>query len=500
MLPRMSAAQSAAPRVRFIGYPFTLGVASGYPRPDGVTLWTRLAPAPLQPDGGMPRTGFDVQWEISEDEAFGKIARKGTAQCSFEHVHTVHVDVNGLAPARWYWYRFRAGQELSPIGRTRTADAPDTAASRLRFAIGSCQHYEQGYYAAHRHLADENLDLMLFLGDYIYADSWGDDRVRQHACETAYTLDEYRSRYVQYRLDPDLQRMHALVPWAVVWDDGEVDNDWASDRSEYLDPAFVSRRAAALQAYLEHMPMPAQLRSNYSEPSIHCELTYGTLARFYLLDDRLHRSYQACPPPEKGGGNRVYVDECADLTRADRTMLGIDQERWLDGTLARARQRWNVVAQQTAFAPLDFEPGPRTRIGTDWWDGYPAARSRLIESLVRHRTVNPLVVGGDIHATVAADLHRVPADPSTPIVGSTFCGTSITSQGAPAGSLDTRWRANSHVKFVNTHQRGYVTFDLTADACTARVRLLESEKNRDSAITTAATFEVEAGRPGVRAA
>jgi alkaline phosphatase D len=485
-------------RARFTAYPFSLGVASGYPRPDAIALWTRLAPVPLQADGGMPPDPVNVRWEIAEDEKFAKVVRSGHVQSSSASAHAICVDVSALAPARWYWYRFRAGDEVSPVGRTRTADAPSASNARLRFAIGSCQNYEHGYYAAHRHLAQENLDLMLFLGDYIYADSWGDNRVRRHVQETAYTLDEYRVRYAQYRMDPDLQRMHALTPWITVWDDGEIDNDWAADQSEHLDPNFLARRAAALQAYFEHMPMPPRLRGNYAAQRIYTALDFGNLARIYLLDDRLYRSHQSCPAPEKGGGgNRVYVDECPDLERTDRTLLGTQQEQWLDDAMGASTQRWNFIAQQTLIMPADSEPGARARVLTDMWDGYPASRARLIESLTRRKVTNPIVLGGDIHATVVGDLHHVPTDPTTPVAATAFCGTSITSQGAPAGAFDSRLRENPHLKFAATHQRGYLTFDLTQNACSVAFRALDSEKRSDSAITTVARFEVEAGRPGV---
>jgi alkaline phosphatase D len=482
---------------RFSSHPFTLGVASGYPRPDGVTVWTRLAPAPLQEDGGMSPASVDVEWEVADDERFSRLVRSGRATATFEHAHTVHVDVNGLAPGRWYWYRFHAGDEVSAAGRTRTADAAGAEVARLRFAIGSCQNYEQGYYAAHRHLAEENLDLMLFLGDYIYADSWGDNRVRKHAVETARTLSEYRGRYAQYRMDADLQRMHAMVPWATVWDDGEVDNDWAAAQSEHLDPDFLARRTAALQAYFEHTPLPR--RRPGEESRIYGELAFGNLARFFLLDDRLYRSPQVCPAPQKGGGgNRVYVDECADLARSDRTMLGPQQERWLDGALAASKEQWSVLAQQTLMLPADSEPGSRERVLTDMWSGYPSARARLIESLTRQRASNPIIVGGDIHATVAGDLHRLPADSSTPIVAAAFCGTSISSQGAPPGAWDAILRENPHLKFANTHQRGYLTLELTSKSCSVTLRALTSEKQPDSGITNAAKFVVEAGTPGVQ--
>lgn len=497
-LPLARVAHGKVTQARFSDNPFTLGVASGFPRRDAVTLWTRLAPKPLVADGGMEPRQVSVHWEVANDDRFRNIVLTGTGAASPEHAHTVHVDVKGLAPARWYWYRFRAGDAWSPMGRTRTADAGSARVARLRFAIASCQNYEQGYYAAHRHLAQEDLDLLLFLGDYIYSDSWGNDLVRQHvARQDARTLDEYRVRYAQYRMDEDLQRIHAQVPWAMVWDDGEVDDDWAAEQSHDLDPAFAARRAAALQAYLEHVPMPWILRRNMNDWRIYHELAYGDLARFYLLDDRLYRSHQVCPKPGKGGGNSVYVDECADLGRKDRTMLGADQERWLDRALSATRQQWNVIAQQTLMAPADLEPGPRTKVATDPWDGYPAARARLLEDLVTHRVANPLVVGGDVHATVVGNLHRAPTDPSTPVIASGFCCTSISSQGAPRGAYDVRLRESPHLKFANSHQRGYMTFDLTPTTCSVAVRLLESEKRSDSGIATAATFELTAGRTGI---
>jgi alkaline phosphatase D len=244
--------------------------------------------------------------------------------------------------------------------------------------------------------------------------------------------------------------------------------------------------------------MPWILRRKFNDWRIYDQLAYGDLARFYLLDDRLYRSHQACPKPGKGGGNSVYLDECAEVGRAARTILGVKQERWLDGALSATSQRWNVIAQQTLLVPADSEPGPRTRVATDLWDGYPSARARLIKSLTTHRVSNPLVVGGDLHATVVGDLHRVPTDSSTPVIASGFVCTSITSQGAPRGAYDARLRENPHLKFANSHQRGYTTFELTAARCSATVRLLENEKRSDSGIATAATFDLATGRAGIQ--
>ena len=215
--------------------PFTLGIASGDPLPDSVVLWTRLAPDPLH-GGGMPPEPVAVDWEIAEDEKLARVVQRGTAQARPEFAHAVHVDVRGLQPARWYWYRFRAGGVESPIGRTRTAPPAGAAVPRLSFAFASCQHYEQGYYVAYRHMAQENLDLVVHLGDYIYEGAIRTDRVRRHNSDEIQTLTDYRNRYALYKGDPDLQRAHALFPWIITWDDHEVDNNYAGDVEEHGAP------------------------------------------------------------------------------------------------------------------------------------------------------------------------------------------------------------------------------------------------------------------------
>lgn len=234
-----AAAALAVPRLwarpAFSGDPFALGIASGAPLPDGVVLWTRLAPDPLNADA-LPPAAIEVRWEIARDEAFRDIVRHGTTLAEPRFAHSVHVEADGLEPARWYWYRFMAGEAVSPVGRTRTAPAANSPVDRLRFAFASCQQYEQGFYAAHRHMAAEDLDLVVFLGDYIYESSWGSRHVRKHEGPEPYTLAQYRNRYACYKSDPDLQRCHAAFPWLVTWDDHEVDNDYANDRPEDLDP------------------------------------------------------------------------------------------------------------------------------------------------------------------------------------------------------------------------------------------------------------------------
>ena len=482
---------------RFSAYPFTLGVASGSPRADGVVLWTRLAPEPLA-GGGIPHENVGVAWELAADEGFRNIVRAGTATATPELGHSVHVELTDLEPARWYWYRFTAGDAVSPVGRTRTAPAPDAELERLRFAFASCQQYEQGYYAAHRHLAAEDLDLVVFLGDYIYESSWGRNHVRKHATSEPYTLADYRTRHAQYKTDPDLQRSHAAAPWIVTWDDHEVDNDYADDRSEDLDPDFLARRASAYQAYYEHTPLARRALPRGPHAQIYDRFTFGDLVQFHVLDDRQYRAHQACARPGRGGSN--VVAGCAERLASERTMLGAAQEAWLSDGLARTRARWNVIAQQTLMARHARTSAYGQSFWTDGWDGYPAARARLLNDIARLKPSNPLVIGGDMHCNWVADLKPDFDDAKSPVVATEFCGTSITSQGPSQKQVLAWLTENPHLRYGEGTKRGYVKMEVRRNACTATLRVLDSEKRADSGIYTLATFVVENGRPGAQRA
>jgi len=479
---------------RFSDNPFTLGVASGYPSPDGVVLWTRLAP-----ETGMPQGAVEVAWEISADEAFRKVVRQGKETAEPQWAHSVHAEAAGLAPARDYFYRFRAGGVTSATGRTRTTPAAGAIAERLRFAFGSCQHYEQGYYTAYRHLAREDLDLVVHLGDYIYESSWGRNHVRKHDAGEPATLEEYRNRYALYKRDPDLQAAHAAMPWVVTWDDHEVQNDYANDRSQYLDAReeFLARRAAAYQAYYEHLPLPRHMRPRGPDALIYTRLNYGGLAAFHVVDDRQYRSHQVCARAGRGGGNVVRVDECPERLDPRLTLLGAAQEQWLHDGLAAATTGWNVIAQQTLMAQVDRTVGEGQSFWTDGWDGYPRARERLLAFVEGKRIANPVVLSGDVHTFAVADL-KVDFDrPGAPAVATEFCGGSITSQG-PTQKQTQAWQAeNPHVLYANGTRHGYVTMELNAKRCTARMRAV-NEKEPDAPVHTLAAWTVESGRPGAQ--
>lgn len=480
-------ALAVSTRLRAQSFPFSLGVASGYPAPTGVTLWTRL----LGIDAPVP-----VKWAVSSDEAMRQVVRAGEALATPEWAHSVHVDVEGLEPDRWYWYRFTAGGEQSAVGRTRTAPAGGAAVTRLRFAFASCQQYEQGYYGAYRHIVADDPDFVAFLGDYIYETSWGRDHVRSHGALEAYSLADYRARYALYRSDPDLQAAHAACPWLAIWDDHEVDNDYADDRPEdgMARGEFLMRRAAAYRAYYEHMPLPQRMRPEGPDMRLHTQVGWGRLARVYLLDTRQYKSWQACPRPQRrGGSNTLDIEKCARLDSPGRSMLGRAQERWLDGALEGSRAGWNVVAQTTRMAQFDQKPGPGRAAWTDAWDGYPAARARLLASL--KKTANPVVIGGDIHAFLVAQLKEDFDDPRSPTVASEFVGTSITSQGWPHERVLKFLPDNPHVLLSESRYRGYTRVEVTPERWHADLRIMQTVQRPDAPCSTLASYVLESGRP-----
>jgi alkaline phosphatase D len=489
-------ARRAGGQPRWAGSPFTLGVASGYPLATGVVLWTRLAPAPLQPGGGMPGEVVAVEWEVASDERMATVVQRGTVAATPDWAHAVHVEVDGLKPARWYWYRFRAGGEVSPVGRTRTAPAANAAVDRLRFAFASCQHYEQGYYGAHHRMLAEDLDLVVFLGDYIYESSWGRDHVRRHGAPEPHTLEDYRVRHALYKTDPDLQAAHAACPWLVTWDDHEVANDYADDRSQLAHPRewFLARRAAAYKAYYEHMPLRRQMVPFGPHLRLYHQVAFGTLAQFHLLDNRQFRSHQPCVAPGRGGA--AVAEDCAERLDPRLTMHGEVQARWLETSLDRSRARWNVLAQQSIMAQVDRKPGPGRQFWTDSWDGYPAARGRLLDYLGSRKPANPVVIGGDVHSFWVTDLKPDFDDPASPVVATEFVGTSITSQFGRPEVLDAQRADNPHVRFADGRRRGYVRVEVTPQRLHADLRAMRSVTQPRAEVDTLASFVVEDGRPG----
>ena len=490
---------------------FALGVASGSPTADSVVLWTRLT-GNLEAAAEVP-----VAWELAGDEAFTQIVARGSEVALARDAHSLHLQAQGLLPARWYWYRFSALGQRSMVGRTRTAPAPDAAVARLDFAIASCQRWDHAHWAAWRDAAAQGLDLVLFLGDYIYEYTSGPGAVRAHVGGAVSTLAGYRARYAQYKSDPLLQAAHAACPWLVIWDDHEVENDYAGLQGERLQPDFAARRAAAYRAWWEHMPLPHALRpieAGGGAATIHGRLDWGRLARLQWIDDRQFRDPQACPRPGRGGSNTLRLRDCPALLESQRTLLGAAQERWLAESWSLDHP-WNLLAQQTLMARFTGEAvgaarpdaadptSLRGRYWTDGWDGYPAARQRLLSVLADRKVPGAVVLGGDVHANYVAELQVNPDDPNlsrSPLVATEFCGTSISSRSWPQSAVDAALPFNPHIRYGRSDQRGYMRFALTRERLEADLRVVAEPKDAASAVGSAARFVVEAGKVGAVAA
>ncbi|MEU3650496.1 alkaline phosphatase D family protein [Lentzea sp. NPDC034063] len=468
--------------------PFTLGVASGDPAPDGVVLWTRLAVDPLADDGlgGMPAHPIEVQWQVARDERFTRIVQRGSTTARPEEAHSVHVELVGLEPGREYFYRFKALNHLSRTGRTRTTPPPGSLQVPLTMAFASCAQYEHGYFTAYRRLAEDEPDLVLHLGDYTYEYESGihvapSGNVRHVEGPTTTTLAGYRRRQAQYKTDPDLQEAHAVAPWSVIWDDHEIDNNWAGLLPDQSQPDFPARRAAAIQAYYENMPLRRS-------PRLYRRIGWGSLATFHMLDTRQYRTDQAC-----GDGLQL----CPERLEPERTMLGAAQEEWLFNGFRGSRARWDVLGQQVFFSQYDYIPGEVDKFLLDAWDGYVADRDRVVAALADVR--NPVVLTGDVHAAWGAEVKERWDDPSSKTLATELVTTSITAggDGSEEYAETPLWlRENPHVKYFN-NRRGYTVSRFTPDELRTDFRGLDYVTRPGSPVRTKGSFAVEDRRPGL---
>ena len=470
---------------------FTLGVASGYPQADSVVLWTRVMGEDLPAQ-------VKVQWEVSLDEAFTRIVQQGSETAVAAWAHSVHVQPRGLEPARPYWYRFTALGDQSPVGRTLTAPQPaaSTRGQELRFAIASCQRWDWGHYAAWRDICAFDPHLVVFLGDYIYEYATAVGALRSVDGGRVDTLAGYRSRYQQYKSDPALQAAHAQCPWIMVWDDHEVENDYAAGVSSRRQAGFAAQRAAAYQAYWEHMPFPASWRPRAAEMRLYGHLDWGRLGRFVLLDDRQYRDPQACPLPGWGGSHRISPPSCPELNDPRRSLLGLAQEQWLAKSWGQ-EHRWNFLAQQTLMAPMSLRnTRDEPTVWSDGWDGYPASRERLLQAAAAQQVGGLVVLGGDIHAHCVARLHAHPHDIGSAVIGSEFCGTSISSRGPSQNSMERARAENPHLVYGETRKRGSILFRADEQRLWADLRGVDNVRDPLSPSHSLARFTVEARQPG----
>ncbi|WP_161811863.1 alkaline phosphatase D family protein [Steroidobacter agaridevorans] len=493
----------------FESHPFTLGVAAGDPSMDGFALWTRLAPKPLERGGGMRMRPIAVTWEVATDEGFRDIAQSGTAVAHPELAHSVHVEVTGLQPARPYWYRFFAGSEASVVGRSATFPAANSRVDRVRFAVGGCQHYEGGWYTAWRRIAEASPDFVFHYGDYIYE---SDDKgpkprpsngamyalPRRHLTDEVYSLDDYRLRYSLYKSDPDLQAAHAAAPWFVSSDDHEVDNDWAADQDQDGTPTeiFLLRRAVAMQAYYEHMPLRPRSFPAGGKMQIFRRAAFGDLLQLHVLDTRQYRDLKIMTGDMRDKRKRAAAP--------DRTLLGAEQEAWLFDGIASSQARWQLIAQQVMMMDLS-RPASATSnemvYSMDSWAGYQHSRRRLLEHIQRTNQRNVVVVGGDAHRHYAGDL--VLDEKDGPAIASEFHATSITSGFDGIGEADEPTRLhrqyNPELKAM-TDKRGYVFCEVDRNAWRGDLKVLDKVTERDGKLSTHASFIVEHGQPGLQRA
>ena len=484
-------------------YPFSLGVAAGEPAPDGFVIWTRLAPDPLDPHGGMAMSPMPVKWEVASDSGFTTIVRQGEELARPELGHSVHVELTGLEPDRPYWYRFEAGGERSFNARARTLPAASATPAGLKFGVAGCQNYEDGYYTACRHLAREELAFVYHYGDYIYEyrgdavhPSRGPARggslvaaARQGIGQDAFDLGDYRQRYGQYKADADLQRAHAAHAFFHTFDDHEVADNWVSDFDTDGAPPelFRTRRAMALQAWYEHMPVRRSMLPHYGEVTAYRAVRYGDLAQIDLLDTRQFRSDQPC-----GDG---FKPACPAVTAPNAQVLGAEQEAWLARNLSRPQVRWNVIAQQVMMMSLDrrTHDEPEKILNLDSWAGYEVPRRRLLSRM--RGLDNVVVLTGDEHQNFAGLLH----DGDQPVAVE-FVGTSISSGGDGSdlrGGSDRILAENPQLKFIND-QRGYLTCEVGRDEWRTNFMVVDRVSTPGGALSKRTTMAATRGQPALR--
>jgi alkaline phosphatase D len=488
-----------ASEMRFQADPFSLGVASGDPTPDGFVVWTRLAPFPLDPDYHIDGL-VEVQVEIADDDAFRRVVRRQTVFARPDLDHSVHVEIMGLPPGRKYFYRFIAGGITSPVGRTSTAPLYGQALDRLRFAWHSCAHYDQGFFTAYGDLAAQNPDVILSLGDYIYEVSYG-AAVRRMPVDDAYTLQDYRQIHTYNHLDTDLQAAHAAAPWLFIWDDHEVANDYQGDVGKVLPTQspeqFRQRRLNAYRAFYENTPLRARSRFDAVEQMrIYGESGFGNLLGFTLLDTRQYRSPAACLEPGRFEGGLIARDSCPALTDPSRTILGARQERFVRERFMRDPFRWNVLVQPTLFGTLNQTLSNGTPAAfTDGWGGFEPARQRIIEMMrTRRRDSNAVVIGGDMHAFWAGDVKMDYRDPSSESVGVEFVGGSISNKSFNYERFTRMLPDNPHIKFFDDRTNGYAMVDVTRDRMEVRLRHTPDTWRRDAGFSDLKRYVVEWGQ------
>ncbi len=474
---------------------FPLGVASGDPLSDRVMLWTRVFPADAASDAAV-----EVAFDVATDEDFADLVASGIADASADLAHSVHVDVSGLKADAWYYYRFRAGDQTSAVGRTRTFPESGADAEKFRFVFASCQDFQWGQYGAWKRASElEDLDAVVFLGDYIYEMNLGDlspDKSAQRVWNTpeAMTVDHYRTRYSQAKADPSLQAMHHLVPWIFTFDDHEVSDNYAGDvgGSDINEPKSRARRLAAYQAWYEHTPIrladpPAgEDAEDFAELVVNRGFEFGSLASLFMIETRQH----ADPPPcrtttgylaDSGGSCEPMFDD-------DRVNLGDAQEKWLHGAIADSTTKWNILGNPVMLAGLNIGTAAQPAYYRDMWDGYQASRIRLLQTITGSGVSNPVTITGDWHASFVLDVLAEPHEQRSAQVMPEFLVSAISSV-----LFSNDYTAqNPHVRYFHA-EHGFAVATVTPDQFECEFHYISDVWNPDAPVTRTDKWAVKDG-------
>ncbi len=477
---------------------FATGVASGDPLADRVIIWTRLVADPRAVGGGIPAAPVEVAFDVAEDPDFARLVASGIATARPALGHSVHVDVTGLQPNTTYHYRFRAGGQTSPAGRTQTFPAAAESPDQLRFVFASCQDFQWGRFPLWGHASKEpDLNAVVFLGDYIYELNFGDQTPeksgeRVWANQEAITLDEYRVRYAQTNADDQLAAARAAAPWIVTFDDHEVANNYAGDVAQgdldQVTEAARARRVAAYQAWYENTPIritPDPTPStDFGQLQVYRDFRYGKLASMFTIETR----QQADPPACRTDGGLASDSGplCEEAKDPARTILGMEQEQWLAGKLAASRTEWNIIANPIMFTELNTGTAEQPQTERDTWSGYPASRARVIDAVKESKVSNPVVVTGDWHTSFVLDVKETPDGPTLmpEFLGGSISTIITSDQSYAAANPQVRYEQSDHC---------YAVVTVTPAQLTCEFKYVEDIWDRDAPISQTDTFVVKNG-------
>ena len=447
----------ASSSIQLASTPFLHGVASGDPLGKAVIIWTRVSVD--------TQSTATVKWSIAKDKEFKEILQSDYLTTDASKDFTVKVDVQKLKSNTYYYYKFELGDYSSLIGRTKTTPLGDKEATKVRLAVVSCSNFEAGYFNSYAKLAEKpNIDAVLHLGDYIYEygpGTYGDTTIsRKHLpAKEIITLDDYRTRYAQYRTDQMLQRAHQVHPFITIWDDHEIMNNAYMEGGQNHNEGegdFSDRKSVAKQVYYEWMPIR-------DSKTLYRKFTFGDITSLLMLDERLAGRTE----PVKNADSPNYGDQ-------ERTMLGQKQFDWMIKNLKESEQTWKVLGNQVIFSDVNIAPiyGAEFPKNMDAWDGYPAEKRKIIDAIKENNIKDIVFVSGDTHCSWAFE---VPVSPGNynPRTSEGVVAVEFGTPGLTSANLD-EYRtmedvkaaeqkmhvANKHLKYIDTHSQGYFILEM----------------------------------------